>query len=252
MSKHIRVSRTSNPALSSLKRENKKLKSDLKKAQKEIAYLRRVLKKQDTLSAIPQVGATSSYEAMLREGAIAHRRYASSTYGAYLYQSVRASSLGRWVKRVVTFFRRLRVVRIVLTILTFLLASAFFVTLIPLLFVALAVALLSVMLTAKSMNLQMQSTLSGKHIYVFIPQDDVTLDEDSFMANCAKDMAKHPNTAVLVVSPHLLSVKGLGGHGLYFTARRESQNLYLIRKSYFFILRRHVLRSVDPHATMIF
>ncbi len=58
----------------------------------------------------------------------------------------------------------------------------------------------------------------------------------------AKELAKEGNAAVLI-SPYWISPRGLRGKEFYFTIRMEEQNLYLIRRYYFFSLRKSVLRE---------
>jgi len=259
-SKRKRVSHSLKGQLTSLKRENKKLKAALKKQQRENDRLRQTLsatQRGSSPSRFPSGGDIKTpHRALLDEGASVARRYASSTYGKYLFLSLKESTLGRLFRRFIRFFRRLRVVRwvtnIVLIILTAILASAVFITAIPLLLLSTVTALFAVIFNARSANYKMASALAGKHIVILTTHDHTTLGEDSFFERCAKDMATAPNTAVMVISPYLLSTKGLGGRGLYFTARQEAQNLYLVRKSYYFLLRRQVLERIDPHLTVIY
>ena len=259
-SKRNSVSLALKDQLTSLKRENKQLKSALKKQQRENQKLREYMRVTQSGSHTPQfpsaVGKPTPQRVLLEEGASVARRYASSSYWKYLWLSAKESTLGRLFKRFIRFFRRLRVVRwvsnILLILLTAVLASAVFITIIPFLLLSSITALFAVILNARSANQKMRSQLYGKHIVVIVPHDHMTLRQDSFLSHCAKEMASKPNTAVLVVSPHLLSRKGLGGRGMYFTARREGNNLYLVRKSYYFLLRRKVLEKVDPQLTIMY
>ena len=58
--------------------------------------------------------------------------------------------------------------------------------------------------------------------------------------------------AVLVVSPYPLSSRGLGGKGGFFTARREAEGLYLVRRHYFFMLRKRVLDALEQDITVVY
>ncbi len=264
MRKRNHVSHLTHQDISSLRKENKKLKRDLKLAQAENLRLRRKI---DTLTTaggktrVPPPAVLfgeqlSPAHTLLAEGAASGRRYASATYAGYLFLSLKASPFGRLIRRITAFFRRLRVFRwiasILLILITAVLASAVFVTLIPLLLLSSVATLFAVVFKARSANRRMTRALMGKHIRVLIPPDHATLGDDSFFERCAREMSTHPNTAVIVVSPHLLSPKGLGGKGLYFTSRREDRGLYLVRKGYYFILKRKVLRRVDPRMTIIY
>lgn len=263
MRKRNNVSRSTQP-LSSLRKENKKLKRDLQLTQAENLRLRKQI---DTLTAAG--GKTivapsamifkkkeSPQKALLAEGASSRRRYSSTTYAGYLFLSVKESSLGRIIRRIASFFRRLRVFRwvasILLIIITAVLASAVFVTAIPLLLLSSVTTLFAVIFKARSANLRMANALRGKHIRVLIPHDHAVLGDGSFLDRCAMEMATHSHSAVIVVSPHLISGKGLGGKGIYFTARQEATNLFVVRKGYYFILKRKVLCKLDPLMTVIY
>ena len=58
--------------------------------------------------------------------------------------------------------------------------------------------------------------------------------------------------AVLVVSPYPVSPRGLGGKGSFFTARKEAEGIYLVRRHYFFMLRKRVLDAMGQNITMIY
>lgn len=266
MSKRKRVSRPTRQEISSLRKENKKLKRDLQRAQRENLRLRRQVatmtaaggKTQVPPSAVPLKGKISSQEMLFLEISTSGERYAASTYGRYLFLSVKESSLGRLIRRVVIFFRRLRIFRwivnILLILLTAVLASAVVVTAIPLLLLSSVSTLFAVIFNAGSANRRMASALRGKHIRVVIPPEHTALGENAFWERCTKEMATHPHTAMIVVSPHFLSTRGLGGRGMYFTSRKESpqHDIFLVRKGYYFILKRHVLVKIDPNMTIIF
>ncbi len=264
MSKRKRVSRPTNQDISSLRKENKKLKRDLKQAQADNLRLRQQI---DTLttaggktfvtpSAMIFREKESPEKALLSEGVSSRRRYTSATYAGYLFLSIKESSLGRIIRRISAFFRRLRVFRWVASILliltTAVLASAVFVTAIPFLLLSSVTTLFAIMFNARSANRRMANVLRGKHIRVLIPYDHTVLGDDSFLDRCAREMATHPHTAVIVISPHFISNKGLGGKGIYFTARQEADNLFVVRKGYYFILKRKVLCKLDALMTVIY
>ena len=68
----------------------------------------------------------------------------------------------------------------------------------------------------------------------------------------ALEMASDPDVTVIVVSPYPWSTKGFGSHRMFATARQEQPRLYLVRKYYYFILRRRVLALVDPDLSILY
>lgn len=200
--------------------------------------------------------AQKERDVLLRMGAVNARRFAKKSYLRYLIHSIKESALGSFFKRAVLIFRRLRLVRIVATVVASLLVtlflSALFITILPFLLLLGIGALVAVMIGARAANRKMTQALSGKRVRIMILSDGASLRDDSFAKRSARDMARDPDVAILVVSPHLLSPRGLGGKGMYFTVRKEAVGLFLVRRSYYFILRRRVLDGVCEDITVIY
>lgn len=191
-----------------------------------------------------------------RDEGRAAKSFSKKTFPRYLIGIVNASTPGRLVRKVTRFFRRVRLVRTVVAIGTAVITA---VVLFPMYVVVLPIMLALSGLTAFlslffafRKNRQLRQELDGRHLYVLVATEDVCLHPDSFFAQNARQLAHTPGCAVLVVSPHNLRTQGLGGKGLFLTARRECDDLYVVRKHYFFNLRRKVLRRLDPNMTVIY
>lgn len=194
---------------------------------------------------------------LLRAGEVNARRFSKSTYLAYLTQTVKESTVGMIFSRIALYVRRLRLVRTIVAVLSTvtvaLLLSAFFLTALPFLILLSLGTLLVIFLRAQAANRRMRRALAGcERVRVMILPEQITFSEDTFAEGSAKDMARERGTAVLAVTPRLWSAKGLGGKGMFFTARREASDLYLIRRGYYFILRRRVLDHLDTDVTVIY
>lgn len=61
-----------------------------------------------------------------------------------------------------------------------------------------------------------------------------------------------PNTVVFIISPCLWATRGFGGHGFYTNARKESENVFLLRRHYFFSLRRLLRLHPDIQLTQLY
>lgn len=191
-----------------------------------------------------------------RDEGRAAKSFSKKTFPRYLIGIVNASTPGRLVRKVTRFFRRVRLVRTAVAIGTAVITA---VVLFPMYVVVLPIMLALSGLTAFlslffafRKNRQLRQELDGRHLYVLVATEDVCLHHDSFFARNAYRLAHTPGCAVLVVSPHNLRTQGLGGKGLFLTARRECDDLYVVRKHYFFNLRRKVLRRLDPNMTVIY
>ena len=239
-----------NQKTDSLKREIKALKAQLRHAKRENRQLKQILK-----SSYHSPPPVSPHETICTAGVKAMETFAVATYGQYLWSWLKDTSLWHLASKISKFFRRLRVVRLISysiwIVLTILLTWAAFLASLPFLFLFGLLTWVVVTLRAGRVNAKLYAKLQGKHILVLLPQEHTALNQQCFWGACAKDMATHPQTAVFVVSPYTLSTKGLEKRSFYFTARQEGENLYIVRKSYYFILKRKVLLSIDPHMTIM-
>ena len=186
---------------------------------------------------------------LLSERARQNRSMAKdASFFKYVLGNIRSAALyGHWL-RVLAYFRRLRLVAIILRIAGILLTvlqtgalvlltTVIFLIALPI-FVSLMLGiLLTALLESRKTNRVLSKLLCGKRIYILFAAEDPT---PFFIAN-AKDLALRPNAAVLIVSPFLLSSKGIFRKRFYCTARREAENIYTLRRYYFFNLRKKVL-----------
>ena len=68
--------------------------------------------------------------------------------------------------------------------------------------------------------------------------------KNPFLVQNARELATRGT--VLLISPYWLAARGIYPHGFYCTVRREAPQILLVRRYYFFSLRRHVLKNLDP------
>ena len=135
----------------------------------------------------------------------------------------------------------LRIVGIALTVLQtgafVLLSTALLLIVLPLLAATLSGILLTALVESNKSNRQLEQLLQGKQVYIlFAPES-----ETPFFRQNVASLAALPDRAVIVVSPYWISGKGLGKSAFYCTFRKASQNLYLVRRYYFFKLKKNVL-----------
>ena len=159
------------------------------------------------------------------------------------------------ITRLVLYLRRVQVVRMTATVLlaagAALLVAILSAALLPFLFFGTGVLSILALLQSRRMNRKLRQALDGRRVRVFIPPRGGALNANSFFIRNARAMADE-GVAVIVVTPYLVSVRGLGGRGGFFTARREADGLYLVRRHYFFFLRRHVLDSLEEPITVVY
>ncbi len=170
----------------------------------------------------------------------------------YLYARIRSTSLWAHWQRWLSYFRRFRTVTIVWRVLVFifsvlqtgalvLLSTLLFVIILPLFIVLMLGILITAAIESRRSNRFLREKLAGRRVCIlFLPPQK----SDFFEQHAAR--LTEEGFSVLIVSPYLLSSRGIGSrNGFYSTLRREAPDLYLVRKYYFFSLQKHVLRSLD-------
>jgi len=118
-----------------------------------------------------------------------------------------------------------------------LLATVLFVVILPLTAVMMLAILLTALLGARKTNRRLRDETKERRICVLFLAADTP---NVFLFANAQDLAKRGYT-VLLVSPYLLSPRGMKKGHFYCTARAESEHIFLVRRYYFFSLRKHVI-----------
>lgn len=120
-----------------------------------------------------------------------------------------------------------------------LLTTAVFLVILPLAAALMLGILITALLESRRTNREMKRLLEGKRICILF----LSTKENPFLEQNAAMFSHRENTAVIVISPYLISPRGLRTGSFYCTARREAENLYLVRRYYYFSFRKHVLRD---------
>jgi hypothetical protein len=250
-------------------RELSRLKSELAAERRRTARLERELadlKRQihatahpeNTLRRMGRKADVGQKETILLGAA--NRRahhYRKSSFLHYLWGTVTESAPVRLLTKLLRYLRRVRFVQTILTLLPVIMAfvAVIAVSAAVLPFLIFATALLAFLsrMSSRRMNRILKRELTHhRHIRVMIPPQKEVFRENSFFIRNARAMAAEEDTAVLVVTPYLFSRKGLGGRGRFFTARKETDGLYLVRRHYFFLLRRRVLDALSANLTIMY
>lgn len=184
-------------------------------------------------------------ESVTNRKLVGHRFFFGFAYDVFTHTSLYT----QW-QAFLTLLRRFRTLVFLWRVLTVLftiietgalvlLTTAIFLVLLPLATSLMLGILITALLESRRTNRQMSKLLDEKQVYVlFLSQKD-----NPFLEQNARLLSHAENSAVIVVSPYLVSPRGLCERGFYCTARREGENLYLIRRYYYFSLWKHVLRG---------
>ncbi len=203
-----------------------------------------------------QARGTHKEERLLDAANRRAHHYRKGSFLRYLIESVRESAPVLVLTKLVQYLRRVRLVQTVLTVvlalgavITVAVVSA---AILPFLFFGTALLTMLALMLSGRMNRILRRELTDRRIRVLVPPRGGSLDSGSFFIRNARAMAAEENVTVIVVTPYPISGRGLGGRGRFFTARKEAEDLYLVRRHYFFVLRRKVLDAVDGEVTVIY
>ena len=174
----------------------------------------------------------------------AHKHFAG-----YLYYIFTHAPLYLHWKQLLAYVRRFRTVAFifrVIGILVTILETGALVILTTMLFLILlpvaAALMLGILITARidsrRANQKMKAALEGKKTYIFF----LPREQTEFLLANAHSLAMAGN-AVVVISPYWISPRGLCKGHFYFTVRKEGEGIFLIRRYYFFSLRKRVLKN---------
>ena len=242
--------------LASERRENARLERELSDLRRELQAGQLTTQDQPLRRLRYRIRGEQRQERLLDEANRRAHHYRKRSFLRYLWESVMESAPIAVITRLVQYLRRVRVVQIILSLVLAVgavVAVAILSTaVLPFLFFGTALLTMLATLRSLRMNRILEREFLGKHIRIMVPPRGAALTESSFFIRNAHAMASEKESVVVVITPYLVSRRGLGGKGGFFTARKETDNLYLVRRHYFFILRRRVLDALDGAMTVIY
>lgn len=168
------------------------------------------------------------------------------SFFAYVWFFVRKASVFRYWQKGLAYFRRFRLIavslRIASAVLAFLetgalviLTTAVFLIVLPFLGALMLGILITALLEFRRTDRHLLQLSEGKGVYVLFMTDAPS----AFFAQNVASLAK--KGIVLIVSPHLILSHGIVKGQFYCTARQECKNVYLIRRYYFFHVKKKLL-----------
>ncbi len=181
---------------------------------------------------------------------------------SYLIALIRRNTFYRTWKKYIGYFRRLTLVSTTLQIIGYIFTlvqtgTVFFLALtavlisLPLLIALSAGTYLVALCRAPRDTRILEATLADKRILAFFPSRGEAFSRGNFWKKNILSLS-NADTAILLVTPYFFAGKGLHGKTrFYLNFKEDSPGIYLIRRYYFFSLRR-LLRSASERVTLIY
>jgi len=182
--------------------------------------------------------------------------FSRKNYGSFMLAQLKSTSFFHVYRRVIAVFRRysfittsLKVFSLLFlfveaTLLVLVSTSAFIASLAFTLLISYLFGIFT-LFARKKHNLENAELLKQKNVTVHFPPKQRAFDPDSYFSYIVKTEAMEENSTVIIVSPYSASSWGLNrSKKPYLVCRADGENVILVRKSYYFTLRKHVIEKV--------
>lgn len=240
----------------------RELKAENRLLRQEVSVLKREL--EDAREKRFRRKDTDPNRALLAHQAQNEVLFSKKRYFTYIFQLITSTSVFNLYKKILAFLRRYSFIsmtlRIVLAVLTVLQSSAIIVIATSASFLSLPFILVcsyAVFFFAhfhrKRNDANNKKLLAHKHIFVFFPPKRRALFPDSFFSGMVAELAKKEDHICIVVSPHFWRNRGLfGNKKLYRFSRVEGERILLVRRQYYFMLKKNIFNEVSNEITEIY
>lgn len=232
-------------------KDYRKQKQEIRALRRENARLRRCLEEYRTHdSARFAAKDLPAHDRMAAQATRRYRLFSVSSYPRHLWQSLRENSYYQRIRDFWIHFRRYRLISRCITVAAalfavmgtgavILISTMVCLLLIPAVLLLAGGTTLLGLFRRRHQNECLRPELDGRTVYLVFP---TTLRDAAYQTGMLRELAQRPDSVVFVISPHIWSGQGLGGHGFYINARREEEHLFLLRPHYYFFFR----RLLDP------
>lgn len=231
---------------------------EINRLRRENARLRRI-----AYESPQRTDAKDSTSRLFSELCSSQRAMNAESYPKYIYSGIKGSSAyGIWM-RILTYFRRFRLASTIIRIATwivaliqssalFIVSTAIFVIMIPALIIASLAMGIAALTHGASLNRRFSALTQDKSIYVFFPPASPRADQYSVIRATVDSLACDKSNFIFIVSPYSFSSYILGNTQPYTTSKPLSDNIYCVRRHYYFTLRKKVLSSLGERTRYIF
>ena len=222
-------------------KKEKRLKAELKRLRKENNFLRTRL---GTKSGSSDPQKSKGYLSYLKERAQSHTVYKATETITRYFSKFRLVAL---------IFKILGLVAIAIEASAFLFAFVILLAIfLPPVLLFFPIILLLSAAKFKRDDAVLFETAKNSAVIIFFLSPQGKYDKGDFFYRNALDFASR-GYLVLAVSPYTLSRQGISGQKKYFlNARREGENVFVIRQQYFFHIKRNHLKDDNKKTIYVY
>ena len=231
----------------------KELKAENRRLRQEVSVLKREL--ESTHERLIRRKSPDPHQGLLAHQAQNEVLFSKKHYFTYIIQLLRSTSVFGIYKRILAFLRRYSFVsttlKIVVAVLTVVQTSAVFVIAtstsflsLPFILVISYAGFFLAHIHRKRNDAINKRLLAHKKIYVFFPPKKRALDPGSYFSGMVTDLSQTEDHICIVVSPHFWRNRGLHGNKKpYRFSRMEGERILLVRRQYYFMLKKNIFEK---------
>lgn len=242
----------------------KKLISENRRLKKRVRELEQRLYKSGDNSALTSDPLTNKYYSTLAEISRKEMLNTSQSFYRYLLNTLKSSSFYRIYYRLLKFWRRLRMIRTILNIVTVIFFTfivgtltvgygIILILLLPVVMLLIAVLPIISKLRSKKSNEYLQEQIGEKNVFVLFPMRSSNFENSTYFKNNILDLCGNSDSVVIIVSPYYFKlVNGYKRKDVNVYCNTNGENIFLIRKYYYFIFFREILKKLQSRVNLIF
>ncbi len=191
------------------------------------------------------------------------RLFSKGSYFSFLVGSARLGALWSYYRRLVYIVRKYTffttTIRILAFLFTLLQSGAVIVLFtgtvalaLPTTLILSYIAILITLFSAKRLRQRARELIGNRSVTVFFPPKEKSFRSGSYLSYAVRE-AEKAGQAVIIVSPYHLSAKGIfTSKRPYIAMREESARVMIVKKHFYFSLRKKVLDPINDRLTLIF
>ncbi|MBO5204000.1 MAG: hypothetical protein J6B72_05255 [Clostridia bacterium] len=235
--------------------ENRRLNRELDLIKKELDALEGRRSKKS---------AVDRYHSNFEHGTSNEFLFSKKNYFSYIYSTIRRTSIFKIYKRIIDVIRRYTFITTSLKVISFIFVfieasvilvvstSAFIISLVITL-LASHVLIIFTLFNKKKCDDRNKELIKNKNVTVLFPPKGRAFEYDSYFSGFVCDTASGNDNVSIIVSPYSISSQGLHhSHKKYYNSRSDGNNIILVRRHYYFSLRRNIIDPLAKSVTEIF
>jgi len=107
--------------------------------------------------------------------------------------------------------------------------------------------------TRKRRTEEYRTLFEGKTVTLFYPPKHRAFEKDSFFSGMVAEMASADNSISVIVSPFMFKSTGLNkSKKAYLNAREDGENIIIVRRNYYFSLKKKIIDTKAASVTEIY